>query len=474
MSVFKSRRSIVWIAAATFLLVVLSFATKSIVLVGNWEGTVEARVKQILDARAKEAALDDGGEDLEDGDEGLIASANDGYEESGMKVERLAEVEYEEEDSEDANENDDDDNDDDSAQGGGIDAAADESEKDEKVQEVKVQPKRIKEEAAKPKKSGKKSSSFVCGAMPQKYFPKFTAQKKKKGGSRTYPAKAGYVSPMNLAGKTVKARTENGPRKQRTEKPMKRLREGEDALVRCLDNFSACTEASKRAARKLRSISLFLRSPDTMIRKNFTTCAVVGNSGAMRAHKFGEFIDQHEYVARINALPTKKYAENLGNRTDLRVMSYKISKDVCCKRKDYKPDNPRVHFMVWFPASKADIVKHLRKRFKNKASSMPRKFVTLAVKTFKGIRRDLLRLGYGPFEEWEYMTSGMHTVLGLVRSCKVLNIYGFSTDMNNNGPYWFTGRREPPRSGKTQHSWDHERMVYRILRAAGLINVCTP
>ena len=71
------------------------------------------------------------------------------------------------------------------------------------------------------------------------------------------------------------------------------------------------------------------------------------------------------------------------------------------------------------------------------------------------------------------MTSGMHAVLGMVRSCENLDVYGFTTDLNNKGPYWFTGRTAPPRSGQTQHAWDHERMVLRLLHAAGAVNLCT-
>ena len=71
------------------------------------------------------------------------------------------------------------------------------------------------------------------------------------------------------------------------------------------------------------------------------------------------------------------------------------------------------------------------------------------------------------------MTSGMHAVLGMIRSCENLDVYGFTTDLNKKGPYWFKERAAPPRSGQTQHAWDHERMVPRLLHAAGAVNLCT-
>jgi hypothetical protein len=46
-------------------------------------------------------------------------------------------------------------------------------------------------------------------------------------------------------------------------------------------------------------------------------------------------------------------------------------------------------------------------------------------------------MGFGPFEDWEFITSGMHAVLAFARSCDSLNLYGFTTDVGakvGNGP----------------------------------------
>ena len=316
---------------------------------------------------------------------------------------------------------------------------------------------------------------FKCGKMPESMWPKFTLQKIKKGGSRRYIAKNGYVSPMNVHKKLTRAKTENGPRRGRIEKATGRLKKGEQPLIKCLNHLGQCNNASLSAARGLDGMMTLLSTRNAMLKKTYKTCALVGNSGAMKEKKYGQYIDRHDFVARVNALPTRKFEDNLGHNTSLRVMSFKISKDVCCFRKNYKPDNKNLQFPIWFPASRSDILKQLRRKYPtNPSSVMPTPFLSTAVNVFKQLRKDLLRLGYGPFEEWEYMTSGMHALLGLVQSCKVVNLYGFTKDVSTKGPYWFTGRRQPPRSGRTQHAWDHERMVLRSLYAAGLINICTP
>ncbi|XP_041665400.1 CMP-N-acetylneuraminate-beta-galactosamide-alpha-2,3-sialyltransferase 1-like [Cheilinus undulatus] len=45
------------------------------------------------------------------------------------------------------------------------------------------------------------------------------------------------------------------------------------------------------------------------------TCAVVGNSGNMKESHFGELIDAHDFVIRINKGPTKGYEEDVGTKT---------------------------------------------------------------------------------------------------------------------------------------------------------------
>ena len=117
------------------------------------------------------------------------------------------------------------------------------------------------------------------------------------------------------------------------------------------------------------------------------------------------------------------------------------------------------------------IVDRIKQRYKQPVIEMSGGFLNSAVGGFKTMRDELVRLGFGPFEDWEYMTSGMHAILAFSRSCETLDVYGFTTDVSA-GPYWFTGRKVAPQSGRRQHSWDHERMILRLLHAAGHVNIC--
>jgi len=208
---------------------------------------------------------------------------------------------------------------------------------------------------------------------------------------------------------------------------------------------------------------------------HFDRCAIVGNSGAMLEREYGRYIDAHDVVVRINVLENHRYHASLGNKTDFRVLSYKMSKDVCCfmPPEKHTPENDHLTYLIWFPANRKEVADRIRARYSHPVREMLPKHTESLVHVFKIFREEFLRLGFGPFEDWEYLTSGMHAVLTFIRHCKSVDVYGFTTDVHSSGPYWFTGRQKPPRSGKSQHSWDHERLTLRTLAAAGLINVCS-
>jgi len=62
---------------------------------------------------------------------------------------------------------------------------------------------------------------------------------------------------------------------------------------------------------------------DLAKRYNFTTCAVVGNSGnLLRPPRLNNDIDEHEVVIRLNAAPTSgRYGQRVGRKTTLRFLN---------------------------------------------------------------------------------------------------------------------------------------------------------
>ena len=321
------------------------------------------------------------------------------------------------------------------------------------------------------------SRARCMGAEPD-MMPSFTKQAGlRKKRSENFPSRPGFVGVSHIEGirkGTVRARTENGPRKAKHESTLNpKVSKAEEALVACLEDLSKCTHESRRAAWGLKGVRDARLGHILPGVKRHKRCAVVGNAGGMLLKEYGRLIDKHDAVIRINVLENSKYFANLGKETTYRVLSYKMSKDVCCIMPPNKhpPDNKHMSYLVWFPAMRKDIVQRIKYRYKQPVIEMKGGFLNSAVGGFKTMRDELVRIGFGPFEDWEYMTSGMHAILAFSRMCETLDVYGFTTDVNS-GPYWFTGRKVAPQSGRRQHSWDHERMILRLLHAAGHLNIC--
>jgi hypothetical protein len=90
------------------------------------------------------------------------------------------------------------------------------------------------------------------GAGPD-MMPAFTAQKGlTKKRSDNMPARPGYVGVSHIDGiakGTVRARTENGPRRARRESTVSpRVAPGEAPLVDCLNDLSKCEHSARAAA----------------------------------------------------------------------------------------------------------------------------------------------------------------------------------------------------------------------------------
>ena len=59
------------------------------------------------------------------------------------------------------------------------------------------------------------------------------------------------------------------------------------------------------------------------VERVYKTCALVGNGGTARAAKFGQSIDKHDVVMRINQGPIAGYEEYVGNKTTFRLLNKK-------------------------------------------------------------------------------------------------------------------------------------------------------
>ena len=57
---------------------------------------------------------------------------------------------------------------------------------------------------------------------------------------------------------------------------------------------------------------------------DYSTCAVVGNSGVLLMSEYGEAIDAHSFILRMNVAPTVgPVRRHVGGRTHARVLNNK-------------------------------------------------------------------------------------------------------------------------------------------------------
>jgi hypothetical protein len=96
------------------------------------------------------------------------------------------------------------------------------------------------------------------------------------------------------------------------------------------------------------------------------------------------------------------------------------------------------------------------------------------VTALRELRRELLRLGLGPFGNWRQMTSGMHGVLTMLSVCDQVSLYGFTTwPRSMRGGDQYAGNAAKQGSGWMWHDWHGEMHVLRLLHAAGRVSVCS-
>eukprot|EP00242_Pyramimonas_sp_CCMP2087_P009165 CAMPEP_0198205512 /NCGR_PEP_ID=MMETSP1445-20131203/9058_1 /TAXON_ID=36898 /ORGANISM="Pyramimonas sp., Strain CCMP2087" /LENGTH=556 /DNA_ID=CAMNT_0043877847 /DNA_START=476 /DNA_END=2146 /DNA_ORIENTATION=- len=58
------------------------------------------------------------------------------------------------------------------------------------------------------------------------------------------------------------------------------------------------------------------------------TCAIVGNAGHLRLTEFGDSVDSHDVVIRLNAAPTVGYEKYVGTKTHVRVLNNALAKEL--------------------------------------------------------------------------------------------------------------------------------------------------
>jgi hypothetical protein len=190
-------------------------------------------------------------------------------------------------------------------------------------------------------------------------------------------------------------------------------------------------------------------------RKNFIktienkSCAVVGSSSNVLGSNYGEFIDSHDVVFRVNDAPVEeKYSKDIGEKTTVRFLNGHMVK--------YDHHNYNIE-----PGSKEEFLvvcsdKHLMLKSLDayKTNTLPFMWQeSLYGHTRKNIKQ---------------LSAGYKTVFLALSICKEVNLFGFGPDQRGLHGYYYNDYEffdwEP-------HAPTEQDLVFKRLEEQGLVNV---
>ncbi|KAM8930150.1 alpha-N-acetylgalactosaminide alpha-2,6-sialyltransferase 3 [Pelodytes ibericus] len=161
-------------------------------------------------------------------------------------------------------------------------------------------------------------------------------------------------------------------------------------------------------------------------------CAIVSSSGQVIGQKVGHEIDQSSCVWRMNNSPTKGYAEDVGEKTTIRVVSH-TSVPLLLKNPDYffKEAN-RTIYVIWGP------LRNMREDGKGIVYNMLKKTVEAYSNTKIYIttkkRMDYCdsvfkeETGRDRVQSGSYLSTGWFTLILAMEGCARINVYGMIND----------------------------------------------
>mmetsp|Transcript_22042 Transcript_22042/g.61174 ORF Transcript_22042/g.61174 Transcript_22042/m.61174 type:complete len:654 (+) Transcript_22042:72-2033(+) len=218
------------------------------------------------------------------------------------------------------------------------------------------------------------------------------------------------------------------------------------------------------------------------------TCAVVGNSGILRAGRFGSAIDAHDVVLRTNQAPTYSaiYKALVGRKTTMRLLNHLWTSHYATRMK--KMSLP-LEQNTWLLLSRTD--GHL---FDKLAASMQAsrpdvrvlmltsRVVTMARRALLAYRIRLCKSGRGPYKGGAVPTSGLVAIMLFIQLCQSVTVYGFGRELAADSTVWlkpkvpyhyFVGH-QARQEGVPVHSWPAEEKFVAALHKAGFIQQCSP
>ena len=224
----------------------------------------------------------------------------------------------------------------------------------------------------------------------------------------------------------------------------------------------------------------------------FGTCALVGNSGIMRAARFGKAIDSHEMVFRVNQGPTEKYEAHVGSRTTIRLLNKKWVVMYATKyegRKVFLPGEARNTTLLCTRATSTDF-DHLASVVRTQRPDIRMEHMAHGVEArarvlLAAFREARAQAGV-EYAGGTAPSTGMIAFQFMLLNCDKISIYGMGTDALYAGsfPYHYfrfnVASSQPLHLDSEQqrehphHSFEAETQLMAEAERTGRVKLCTP
>ena len=264
-----------------------------------------------------------------------------------------------------------------------------------------------------------------------------------------------------------------------------KLMPGVKLLTQNVKNKIACLTVSKKCnprAMKLGDnketgmhITGKIETMNEDVRRDYKTCALVGNGPGLRADGVADAIDRHEAVFRFNAYNLGqregKMQDNnthfAGTKQTFRMFNKKRS--IIPEIWGLKPAPEGETWLFWHYGSAM--------YYKAANAANPQNVYFLSVPainheidSYFAIRKDVVELGLGKnYACPTNLPTGLHAIMLATMMCDVVNLFGFSYDMK-----MLESRKDTtsPRVSAS-HAWGVDTAMLRLLHLSDTINLCT-
>uniref|UniRef100_A0A5K0XGW4 Sialyltransferase-like protein n=2 Tax=Nymphaea colorata TaxID=210225 RepID=A0A5K0XGW4_9MAGN len=201
----------------------------------------------------------------------------------------------------------------------------------------------------------------------------------------------------------------------------------------------------------------------------YASCAVVGNSGILLKKEYGELIDSHEMVVRLNNARTEGFQRNVGSKTTISFVNSNIlhlcSRRPSCFCHPYGENVPMVMYIC-------QAVHFMDFQYCNRTHKAPlvitdARFDTLCSRIVKyySLKRFVETTGKS-LEEWSvahdgnlfHYSSGMQAIMLALGVCEKVDVFGFGKSVDAKHHYHTNQKAE-----LHLHDYEAEYAFYRDL-----------